>query len=163
MDCRWLGAGSALRKRRRDGRQERYRNHSMLSQGKWAKIRVSKSGIHELTPDVVRKAEAEKLKTDLSATDQQLQNLSREISSKYETYLGQHCNTLAVKQLIQIMQSGRASVVSEAITILESANQVDETSLASASAAGIDVTPNVVTGSWEEAPSSEGTSSDEAN
>ena len=39
-----------------DGRQERYRNHSMLSQGKWAKIRVRKSGIHELTPDVVRKA-----------------------------------------------------------------------------------------------------------
>ena len=110
-----------------------------------------------------KKAEAEKLKTDLSATDQQLQNLSREISSKYETYLGQHCNTLAVKQLIQIMQSGRASVVSEAITILESANQVDETSLASASAAGIDVTPNVVTGSGEEASSGEGTSSDEAN
>lgn len=54
-------------------------------------------------------------------------------------------------------------MVSEAITILESANQVDETSLASASAAGIDVTPNVVTGSGEEASSSEGTSSDEAN
>lgn len=39
-----------------EGGQERYAAHSVLSQGKWAKIRVGKSGIHELTAEVVRKA-----------------------------------------------------------------------------------------------------------
>lgn len=39
-----------------NGGQERYAAHSVLSQGKWAKIRVGKSGLHELTAEVVRKA-----------------------------------------------------------------------------------------------------------
>ncbi len=34
----------------------RYADHSVLSTGEWAKIRVSSTGIHELTADVVRKA-----------------------------------------------------------------------------------------------------------
>ena len=37
-------------------RTARYASHSVLSQGKWAKIKVIKTGIHELTADVVRKA-----------------------------------------------------------------------------------------------------------
>ena len=39
-----------------DETASRYAAHSMLSQGRWAKIRVSASGIHELTEAVVRKA-----------------------------------------------------------------------------------------------------------
>lgn len=34
----------------------RYAEHSVLASGKWAKIRVSSNGIHELTEDVIRKA-----------------------------------------------------------------------------------------------------------
>lgn len=33
-----------------------YADHSVLSSGKWAKIRVSETGIHQLTTDVVRRA-----------------------------------------------------------------------------------------------------------
>ena len=36
--------------------QERYASHSVLGQGRWAKIRVAESGIHELTAAVARKA-----------------------------------------------------------------------------------------------------------
>lgn len=35
---------------------ERYADHSILRSGKWAKIRVSSSGIHQLTDDVIRSA-----------------------------------------------------------------------------------------------------------
>lgn len=35
---------------------ERYAEHSVLAEGRWAKIRVSETGIHELTADVIRKA-----------------------------------------------------------------------------------------------------------
>lgn len=35
---------------------ERYAEHSLLAKGKWAKIRVSETGIHELTAEVVSKA-----------------------------------------------------------------------------------------------------------
>lgn len=33
-----------------------YADHSVLASGKWAKIRVSETGIHQLTADVVRRA-----------------------------------------------------------------------------------------------------------
>ena len=35
---------------------ERYAEHSVLSQGKWAKIRVSSSGIHQLTASTIKNA-----------------------------------------------------------------------------------------------------------
>ncbi len=36
--------------------QDRYAEHSLLSEGKWAKIRVSSSGIHQITDALVRSA-----------------------------------------------------------------------------------------------------------
>lgn len=45
------GAGFAAR-----AGAERYAEHSVLAEGRWAKIRVGETGIHELTADVVRKA-----------------------------------------------------------------------------------------------------------
>ena len=35
---------------------ERYAENSVLREGRWAKIRVSESGIHQLTPEIVKKA-----------------------------------------------------------------------------------------------------------
>lgn len=44
-----------------DNAASRYAEHSVLAKGKWAKIRVSETGIHELTADVIRKAGFSKL------------------------------------------------------------------------------------------------------
>lgn len=35
---------------------QRYAEHSVLNSGRWAKIRVAQTGIHELTPEVVKQA-----------------------------------------------------------------------------------------------------------
>ena len=41
---------------RADDSSERYTNKSVLSEGSWAKISVAATGIHQLTPDVIRAA-----------------------------------------------------------------------------------------------------------
>lgn len=38
------------------GNTQLYANHSVLSSGKWAKIRVPANGIYNLTTDVIRRA-----------------------------------------------------------------------------------------------------------
>ena len=46
----------AKAKRLASPKAERYAEHSVLSQGKWAKIRVSNSGIHQLTASTIKSA-----------------------------------------------------------------------------------------------------------
>ena len=38
------------------GTSNRYANHSVLSTGKWAKIRVPADGIYQLSNDLIRRA-----------------------------------------------------------------------------------------------------------
>ena len=47
----------SMRAKTRAGEESlRYASHSLLSSGKWAKIRVAETGVHELTETVIRKA-----------------------------------------------------------------------------------------------------------
>lgn len=46
----------AKAKRMSDAKGDRYAEHSVLSQGRWAKIRVSSSGIHQLTASTIKSA-----------------------------------------------------------------------------------------------------------
>ena len=46
----------AKAKRQSDAKGDRYAEHSVLSQGRWAKIRVSSSGIHQLTASTIKSA-----------------------------------------------------------------------------------------------------------
>lgn len=46
----------AKTKRLSDAKGDRYAEHSVLSQGRWAKIRVSSSGIHQLTASTIKSA-----------------------------------------------------------------------------------------------------------
>ena len=40
----------------RVGTEDRYTENSVLREGRWAKIRVSESGIHQITPEIIRQA-----------------------------------------------------------------------------------------------------------
>ena len=55
-DLKSLPVCKAKAKRFASPKAERYAEHSVLSQGKWAKIRVSSSGIHQLTANTIKKA-----------------------------------------------------------------------------------------------------------
>ncbi len=55
-DLKSSPVSKAKAKRFASPKAERYAEHSVLSQGKWAKIRVSSSGIHQLTANTIKKA-----------------------------------------------------------------------------------------------------------
>ena len=55
-DLKSSPVSKAKAKRLASPKAERYAEHSVLSQGKWAKIRVSSSGIHQLTANTIKKA-----------------------------------------------------------------------------------------------------------
>ena len=49
-------SGKGKARRLSNAKGDRYAEHSILSQGKWAKIRVSSSGIHQLTASTIKSA-----------------------------------------------------------------------------------------------------------
>ena len=55
-DLKSSPVSKAKAKRLASPKAERYAEHSVLSQGKWAKIRVSSSGIHQLTASTIKSA-----------------------------------------------------------------------------------------------------------
>ncbi len=55
-DLKSSPVSKAKTKRLASPKAERYAEHSVLSQGKWAKIRVSSSGIHQLTASTIKSA-----------------------------------------------------------------------------------------------------------
>ena len=55
-DLKSSPVSKAKAKRLANSKAERYAEHSVLSQGKWAKIRVSSSGIHQLTASTIKSA-----------------------------------------------------------------------------------------------------------
>ena len=55
-DLKSFPVSKAKAKRLASPNGERYAEHSVLSQGKWAKIRVSSSGIHQLTASTIKSA-----------------------------------------------------------------------------------------------------------
>lgn len=55
-DLKSSPVSKAKAKRLASPKAERYAEHSVLSQGKWAKIRVSDSGIHQLTASTIKSA-----------------------------------------------------------------------------------------------------------
>ena len=55
-DLKSSPVSKAKTKRLASPKAERYAEHSVLSQGKWAKIRVSNSGIHQLTASTIKSA-----------------------------------------------------------------------------------------------------------
>lgn len=55
-DLKSSPVSKAKAKRLASPKAERYAEHSVLSQGKWAKIRVSNSGIHQLTASTIKSA-----------------------------------------------------------------------------------------------------------
>ena len=55
-DLKSSPVSKAKAKRLASPKSERYAEHSVLSQGKWAKIRVSSSGIHQLTASTIKSA-----------------------------------------------------------------------------------------------------------
>lgn len=55
-DLKSSPVSKAKAKRLANSKAERYAEHSVLSKGKWAKIRVSSSGIHQLTASTIKSA-----------------------------------------------------------------------------------------------------------
>ena len=55
-DLKSSPVSKAKAKRLASSKSERYAEHSVLSKGKWAKIRVSSSGIHQLTASTIKSA-----------------------------------------------------------------------------------------------------------
>ncbi len=55
-DLKSSPVSKAKAKRLANSKAERYAEHSILSQGKWAKIRVATSGIHQLTASTIKSA-----------------------------------------------------------------------------------------------------------
>lgn len=55
-DLKSSPVSKAKAKRLANSKAERYAEHSVLSKGKWAKIRVSNSGIHQLTANTIKSA-----------------------------------------------------------------------------------------------------------
>jgi hypothetical protein len=56
VELRSSASTKAKAKRLADAKGDRYAEHSVLSQGKWAKISVSSSGIHQLTANTIKSA-----------------------------------------------------------------------------------------------------------
>ncbi len=65
------------------------------------------------------KAQMNELAEKAGTVENQLQSLNREISSKYQVYLGEKCERETIDKLISIIENKKAATVSEAIRVYD--------------------------------------------